>query len=136
MSEIYWITRLDSIVNASELIAVFGVVLSVFAFILFAINLSDENKKWISFWKKGFIICLVVTLLAGISSIFVPTSKDAMLIFGVGGTIDYIKSNETIKQIPDKCINALDAWVDSLTLTHKRHLRLVLSLFRLRSPLE
>ena len=115
MSEIYWITRLDSIVNASELIAVFGVVLSVFAFILFAINLSDENKKWISFWKKGFIICLVVTLLAGISSIFVPTSKDAMLIFGVGGTIDYIKSNETIKQIPDKCINALDAWVDSLT---------------------
>lgn len=34
---------------------------------------------------------------------------------GVGGTIDYIKSNEKIKQIPDKCFNALDAWVDSLT---------------------
>lgn len=115
MSEIYWITKLDSIVNASELIAVLGVVLSGFAFVLFAINMSDENKKWISFWKKGFIICLVVTLFAGISSIFIHTSKDAMLIFGVGGTIDYIKSNETIKQIPDKCINALDAWVDSLT---------------------
>lgn len=115
MNEIYWITRLDSIVNASEIIAVFGIVLSVFAFVLFAINMSDENKKWISFWKKGFIICSVVALFAGISSIFVPTSKDAMLIFGVGGTIDYIKSNETIKQIPDKCINALDAWVDSLT---------------------
>jgi hypothetical protein len=115
MSEFYWITRLDSIVNASELIAVLGVVLSVFAFVLFEINMSDENKKGISFWKKGFIICSFVTLFAGISSIFVPTSKDAMLIFGVGGTIDYIKSNETIKQIPDKCINALDAWVDSLT---------------------
>lgn len=115
MSEIYWITRLDSIVNASELIVVLGVVLSGTAFSFFAINMSDENKKWISFWKKGFIICSVVTFFAGISSIFVPTSKDAMLIFGVGGTIDYIKTNETIKQIPDKCINALDAWVDSLT---------------------
>jgi hypothetical protein len=115
MSEIYWITRLDSIVNASELIAIFGIVLSGLAFVIFAIDMSDENKKMISFWQKGFIICSVTTLLAGISSIFVPTSKDAMLIFGVGGTIDYIKSNETIKQIPDKCINALDAWVDSLT---------------------
>ena len=47
--------------------------------------------------------------------IFIPTSKEAMLILGVGGTIDYIKKNETIQQIPDKCINALDAWVDSLT---------------------
>lgn len=37
------------------------------------------------------------------------------MIFGVGGTVDYIKSNETINQIPDKCIKALDAWVDSLT---------------------
>lgn len=91
MSEIYWITRLDSIVNTSEIIAIFGIVLSGLAFVLFAINMSDENKKWISFWKKGWIICSVVTLFAGISSIFVPTSKDAMLIFGIGGTIDYIK---------------------------------------------
>jgi len=115
MNEIYWITRLDAIVKASELLSIFGTVFSVFAFVLLTVNMSDENKKWISFWKKGFIISLVTTLFAGISSIFVPTSKDAMLIFGVGGTIDYIKSNETIKQIPDKCINALDAWVDSLT---------------------
>ena len=48
-------------------------------------------------------------------NVFVPTTKDAMLIFGVGGTIDYIKSNETINQLPDKCVNALEAWVDSLT---------------------
>ena len=36
------------------------------------------------------------------------------MIFGVGGTIDYIKSNETINQLPDKCVKALDAWVESL----------------------
>lgn len=32
----------------------------------------------------------------------------------LGGTIDYIKSNETAKQLPDKCIKALDKWVENL----------------------
>jgi hypothetical protein len=36
------------------------------------------------------------------------------MIWGVGGTIDYVKSNATAKQLPDKCIEALDKWVDSL----------------------
>ena len=34
------------------------------------------------------------------------------MIYGIGGTIDYIKSNDTAKQIPDKCINALDKFID------------------------
>lgn len=38
-----------------------------------------------------------------------------MLIWGVGSTIDYIQDNETAKQLPDKCVNALDAWVESLS---------------------
>ena len=38
-----------------------------------------------------------------------------MLIYGVGGTVDYIKANPTAKKLPDKCINALDKWVDSWT---------------------
>ena len=38
-----------------------------------------------------------------------------MLIYGVGTTIDYVKQNNTLQQIPDQCINALDAWVESLT---------------------
>ena len=40
--------------------------------------------------------------------------NDALLIYGVGGTIDYVKSNETAKQLPDKYIKALDKWVDNL----------------------
>ena len=119
MNEIYWITRLDSIVTASEIIAIFGVILGVLSFVFYTINKSDDNNKWISFWKKGVVICLVATLFFGTIRIFVPTSKEAMLILGVGGTIDYIKSNETIREIPDKCINALDAWVESLNKEDK-----------------
>lgn len=115
MSEIYWITRLDSIVNASEFFSLLGLTFSVFSFVLYAINRFDKNENWMPFWKRCSIISVAITLFSGFALIFVPTSKDAMLIMGVGGTIDYIKKNETIQQIPDKCINALDAWVDSLT---------------------
>ena len=40
--------------------------------------------------------------------------NDALLIYGVGGTIDYVKLNNTAKQLPDKCIKAFDKWVDNL----------------------
>lgn len=40
--------------------------------------------------------------------------KEAFMIWGLGGTIDYIKSNDTAKQLPDKCIEALDKWVETL----------------------
>ena len=115
MNEIYWITRFDSIVNASELFTILGLTFSVVSFVLYAINRCDKNENWMPFWKRCSIICVAITLFSEFALIFVPTSKDAMLIMGVGGTIDYIKSNGKIKQIPDKCFNALDAWVDSLT---------------------
>lgn len=48
-------------------------------------------------------------------NIFIPTTNEALLIYGVGGTIDYIKSNSTAKQLPDKCVKALDKYLDNLT---------------------
>ena len=41
-------------------------------------------------------------------------TNEALMIYCVGGTIDYVKSNKTAKQLPDKCIKALDKWVDNL----------------------
>lgn len=34
------------------------------------------------------------------------------MIYGVGGTIDYIKDNPTAKQLPDKYFKILDKWAD------------------------
>ena len=52
--------------------------------------------------------------------VFTPTTKQALLIYGVGGTIDYIQANPTAKQLPDKCINALDKWVDTWNTEEKK----------------
>ena len=36
------------------------------------------------------------------------------MIYGLGGTLDYIKSNEVAKQLPDKCIIALDKYLEEV----------------------
>ena len=64
--------------------------------------------------KKPFIISIVTFVLSGLLLTFVPTTKEALLIYGVGSTIDCVNGNETIKSLPDKAINALDKYLDSL----------------------
>ena len=122
MNEIYWITRLDLI---SGWLLAFTVVSGVIAFIsscLYIGNRSEHedhgwesSKNWMNFCAKTFRSSTFCFFLFLISSILTPTTKEAVLIYGVGNTIDYVKQNNTLQQIPDKCINALDAWVDSLT---------------------
>ena len=33
-------------------------------------------------------------------------------IFGIGTVIDYVQSNDNVKKIPDKCIEAVNLWLD------------------------
>ena len=73
-------------------------------------------KIFLNYFKRSIIVTLVLTVI----NIFIPTKNEALLIYGVGGTIDYIKSNDTAKQLPDKCIKALDKWVENLNEEKKQ----------------
>lgn len=44
--------------------------------------------------------------------VFIPSTKNLLIIYGVGGTIDYVKENKVANKIPDKCIKALDKYLD------------------------
>lgn len=122
MNEIYWITRLDLISGLLIGFAVISAIVTFIAIIAYICNRSeyevygkDADKRWAEFSSKLFKISLPCFFAFCISSILTPTTKEAMLIYGVGTIIDYVKQNDTLQQIPDKCINALDAWVESLT---------------------
>ena len=127
MNEIYWITRLDGICGFLTIIAVFSVIATVVLFFIGLIKRSEayiydedsptfeqhiETYKMCLYFAKRFAIAFFVSFFM---NTFIPTTNEALLIYGVGGTIDYIKSNDTAKQIPDKCVKALDKWVDNLT---------------------
>lgn len=57
---------------------------------------------------------LPLFLIFLIGNTFIPTTKEAYLIYGVGGTIDYLRSDQTAKQIPHKV--AVDKYLEELVV--------------------
>ena len=112
MNEIYWITRLDWINTLLGLFLLISLIVFLFFFIGFLISGgevgNDFNNNDFRVLKTSFFS----SALLSIAFVFTPSEKDMFMIYGIGGTIDYIKSNDTAKQIPDKCINALDKFID------------------------
>ena len=132
MSEIYWITRLTCICDFLTAVAVVSFLISALmaAFAMcnrFEANDYEEGGKYYNCYMQKFKMFLsyfkrfiFVTIIACLMNFFIPTTNEALMIYGVGGTIDYIKSNETAKQLPDKYIKALDKWAENLTKEENR----------------
>lgn len=114
MGEIYWITRFDPINTCATVFLILSAIVTAFFIISTIISMVDEDgEKELNLCKKCLKISSSILVVCILIEVFVPTTKQALLIYGVGGTIDYIKANPVAKQLPNKCINALDKWVDS-----------------------
>lgn len=115
ISHMYWITRLSSIHDAFLFVFVIAMIVAVFTgVIVLSFGDDKDDNAWFKRVKKCFITSAVAVVLGGIGLVFVPKTNEALLIYGVGTTIDYVDSNETIKQLPDKAVQALDKYLDSL----------------------
>lgn len=119
MSEIYWITRLDDLNGLLNTFIAISAVLSMAFTILYVVGKGGEWKETPSF-KRILKISIPTLIISILLHTFTPTKEDMFLIYGVGGTIDYIKENDKAKQLPDKCINALDAWVNNLNVEQSK----------------
>ena len=134
MNELYWITRFDAINTIALILFVLAIVASViFLICLYAANgqkIYDESRDYTSSakemegyvktCKKSLSISVPCLVILALVLVFTPTTKQAFVIYGVGGTVDYLKSNPTAKQLPDKCFKALDKWVDSWNTEGKK----------------
>ena len=98
-------------------------IVSIFCCVVAAIyadiksDLSDYNDKDIEKAKiisKKIKKCLCAAAVFFALLIFTPSTSTGYMILGVGGTMDYLRQNETAKRLPDKCIKALDAWIDKI----------------------
>ena len=135
MNELYWITRLDYITAFLSLIAVLGAINTIVLFFigLFKRSYADIYPEGSQTWKRYIDTseicfyfakrCVIVFFVSVFINIFTPTTNEALLIYGVGGTIDYIKSNSTAKQLPDKCFKALDKYLDNLTKEEEKNIQ-------------
>lgn len=112
MSELYWLTRLEYIQNFLVIVMSASGITTFISFTLWIMSESVKEIRANLLWLRCAFATLVISSLI---FVFVPSTKEAVLIWGVGSTIDYLQENETAKQLPDKCINALNDWVESLS---------------------
>jgi hypothetical protein len=102
-SVFYWLTVAD---NARYFFGIFaGIftafsVISTIAFIFWCDDddVRDSAKKWI-WWSYPFMILFWGFL------IFTPSKKDSLLIIAGGGTMNFLTSDSTAKQIPHELTN-------------------------------
>lgn len=111
MSELYWLGVLGEIHSFGVGIVALSVLAMLFlAFILVTTTLDGYDKPPICL--KLLKLSAVSTLIGFLMCVFIPSTKSLLIIYGVGGTIDYVKENKVANKIPDKCIKALDKYLD------------------------
>jgi hypothetical protein len=111
MSELYWITRLDAVCGIIVIVLAFAFIALVTSIMVFMVwtdlRVRERARKLLSY-------SLITFLFSAFMYIFIPDTKQALIIYGVGGTIDYVKDNDKCKQIPNKVIDALDKYLEYL----------------------
>lgn len=105
MSTIYWIEILDSLRIMFIVCTIICMIVGI-VFIGYSMDEGEEKDRKIGLWL------LLLKTLFFIAFTFTPSTEKAYKIIGIGGTIDYLRTNDTAKKMPDKCIKALDMFLD------------------------
>lgn len=109
MFELYLLTRFDNIAN----LAMLAIVFAVFFLLAFLSTASKEEKA--NFNAKRYLkIAMLVCFSGVLVRAFLPSTKEAFFIYGVGSGIEYLRNDSVAKQIPHKVIEACDAYLDGL----------------------
>lgn len=113
MSDLYWILTLGDLHNFFAACLVISIGMFIYFFIIATVADSKcdgdtQEKKALNIAASSFIVVIICTLL----TIFIPSKKELYMIYGVGITIEYLKYKPNAKNLPDKCVNALERWAD------------------------
>lgn len=114
MSEMYWITRLDGLRDLLVILAVISLIIMIVSFVSAVIGIAEKDRFFRRRGKQAAICGLIMLVIGKLGLAFIPTTKEALLIYGVGGGIDYIKSDTTAQQLPHKFVEACDAYLDEI----------------------
>ena len=121
MNEIYWLTRIGVMGKTCEIISIVGIVILGIGVIVLPLlfDLIEDDKDAKEATKKAIRTFFVIWIFGLIGNFFIPTQKEMMMIYGLGSTIDYIKSNDKAKQLPDKAVDALTKYIEDINKEEK-----------------
>lgn len=114
MKELYFLTILDGLdvflIISSVITGIVAAIVLIFYIVYKTDSYNDEEFPLLKSWSIGLSVsCALLCLL----NVFIPNTKQASFIYGMGTVVDYVQNNKDLQQLPDKCVQALDMWVDT-----------------------
>jgi hypothetical protein len=116
MTEIYWlqvIGNFGALSVVALIVTIIALVILTIGYCSFDVYDDDDSKKQAAIvkWLRRSVVGIAISV---VGVVFIPCDKELMAIYGIGGTIDYIKSNDKAKQLPDKVVDALTKYLETL----------------------
>ena len=116
----YWITVLSALDNLTlGLMIVCGILFIGFT-IAALVNHFDNEPDIEHTCKVWSIITGFLFFINAMATVFLPNKTELYAIYGIGGTIDYLKDNPDAKALPDKTIKMLNLMADEFIDKHKK----------------
>lgn len=113
-SQIYWITRLDSIGCFFAIIGTIITIVSAICLIVALVNkaesYTDDDDKTVKKWFLiGIKTAFISSLFWGVA-VFVPSTKEMAAIL----ILPKIVNNEKVQKIPDQMLTLANEWMQEL----------------------
>lgn len=108
--QMYWLTRLDSLIGASLPFMILGVLFSVAWVVVKAINIQEQDgavDKFLSF-SKWFVFPILLIGLIG--QTLIPSTKDMAAIL----VAPKILNNSEVQKLPDNILKLANEWMEEL----------------------
>ena len=120
--KLYWFTRLSAITTVLKIILIASGILAIAALIFwFVVYLSDpeymangeeSKRRFLKFGSETLCISTIIFAIGLIERTFIPTTSEALVILGIGESVEYLQNNKDAVQIPDKALQALNKYLD------------------------
>ena len=120
--KMYWFTRLTAITTALKTILIISVILAGAALIFWVIvyftdpeympDGEEGKRRFLKIGSKTLCISTIVFAIGLIGRTFTPTTSEALIIYGVGESVECLQHNKDAVQIPEKALQALNKYLD------------------------
>ena len=120
--KLYWLTRLHVIENFSFTVVIIGSTFIVCRFIYNGITyyLEDEDAPSLKWYRHAFFWPVYIGCIA--SLIFIPTQKEAIVIFAGGKTMDFIEQDSSITKIPAQTTSIISMFMEKEMLELRKEI--------------
>lgn len=114
MNEIYWLQVIGNIGDfsvATFFLTIIALVILTICYFNFQVYDDDDRAKKATIvkWLRRTAVGIAISV---VGVVFIPSDKELMAIYGIGGIIDYIENNEKAKELPDKAVDALTRYLE------------------------